>query len=328
MYAGLFSFLRVLFSRKSRADLILKFILSVNVIMSDVYPPMQKPYKRNGEILKDGIFPEGMQRVALGVEYNGGQFHGFQKQLSDVDTVQARLELALSKVANEDVTLVCAGRTDAGVHGTNQVIHFDTLASRLMKAWTRGVNTALPDSISVKWAQAVAPQFHARFSAQHRTYRYVIANTYTRPALGYEQLTWVRETLDLDAMKAAAAQLVGEHDFSSFRAAQCQAKNPVRRIHYLHIVRRADLIVVEVQANAFLHHMVRNILGVLLAVGKGDRPAQWVSEVLAARDRSSASVTAKPNGLHLVGVAYPEVFNLPVSSPGPIFVHEPLGELC
>ncbi len=295
--------------------------------MSELYPPIQKPYKRNGEILERGVFPEGMHRVALGVEYNGGKFHGFQKQLSGVDTVQARLELALSKVANEDITLVCAGRTDAGVHGTNQIVHFDTRANRPVKAWTRGVNTALPDTVSVKWAQPVVPEFHARFSALHRTYRYVIANTYTRPALAYEQLTWVRETLDLDAMRKAAQQLVGEHDFSSFRAAQCQAKSPVRRIHYVHIVRRGDLIVVEVQANAFLHHMVRNIMGVLLAVAKGDKPSGWVTEVLAAKDRSSADVTAKPNGLHLVSVCYPEHFNLPLVSPGPIFVHEPLGGL-
>ncbi len=295
--------------------------------MSDVYPPVQKPYKRNGEILEDGVFPEGMNRVALGVEYNGGKFHGFQKQLSGVDTVQARLEVALSKVANEEVSLVCAGRTDAGVHGTNQIVHFDTMASRPVKAWTRGVNTALPDTVSVKWAQVVDPTFHARFSAQHRTYRYVIANTYTRPALAYEQLTWVRETLDLDAMKDAAQLLVGEHDFSSFRAAQCQAKNPVRRIQYLHIVRRGDLIVVEIQANAFLHHMVRNIMGVLLAVAKGEKPPAWVADVLEAKDRSAADVTAKPNGLHLVGVAYPAHFDLPLSSPGPIFVHESLGGL-
>ncbi len=295
--------------------------------MSENYPPVQKPYQRNGEILQPEVFPEGMHRVALGVEYNGAKFHGFQKQSSGVDTVQARLEAGISRVADEEVTLVCAGRTDAGVHATNQVIHFDTLAERPMKAWTRGVNALLPDTVAVKWAKPVEPLFHARFSAQCRTYRYVIANTAVRPALACEQLTWVRETLDLDKMKAAAEPLVGEHDFSSFRAAQCQARSPVRRLHHLHITRRGELIVVELQANAFLHHMVRNIMGVLLAIAKGERPVTWVNEVLAAKDRRCAAVTAKPHGLHLVSVDYPSGFSLPVSYPGPIFVSDPVGAL-
>lgn len=295
--------------------------------MSSVYPPTQKPYQRNGEILEEGVFPEGMRRIALGIEYNGAEFHGFQKQPSGVDTVQERLEKALSQVANESVTLVCAGRTDTGVHGTNQVVHFDTTAERPDKAWTRGVNALLPDTISVRWSREMTPYFHARFSAQHRTYRYVIANTASRPALGFQQLTWVREELDLDAMREAASVLVGEHDFSSFRASQCQAKSPVRRIHYLHIARRGELIVVEIQANAFLHHMVRNIMGVLLAIAKGERPAVWVSEVLAAKDRRLAGVTAKPQGLHLVSVAYPDQYSLPLCQPGPIFIPEALGEL-
>lgn len=295
--------------------------------MSENYPPVQKPYQRNGEILQEEVFPEGMHRVALGVEYNGAKFHGFQKQSSGVDTVQARLELGLSKVADEEVSLVCAGRTDAGVHATNQVVHFDTLAERPMKAWTRGVNALLPDTVSVKWAQLVEPFFHARFGAHCRTYRYVIANTPVRPALACEQLTWVRESLDLDAMQEAASHLVGEHDFSSFRAAQCQARSPVRTMHHLHIARRGELIVIELQANAFLHHMVRNIMGVLLAIAKGERPVAWIKEVLAARDRRSADVTAKPHGLHLVSVAYPEKFELPLSQPGPIFIAEPIGAL-
>jgi len=301
--------------------------LFIEIVMSEIYSPSQKPYKRNSEILDEGVFPPGMNRLALGVEYNGGKFHGFQKQVSGVDTVQEKLERALSNVANEEVTLVCAGRTDAGVHGTNQVVHFDTFAERPLKAWTRGVNVSLPNTISVKWAQVVVPAFHARFSAHSRTYRYIVANTYTRPALGYEQLTWVREKLDLNSMRSAAEQLVGEHDFSSLRAAQCQAKSPIRRIHYLHIARRGDLVVVEIQANAFLHHMVRNIMGVLLAVAKGEKPASWVSDVLAAKNRSAADVTAKPNGLHLVNVAYPERFALPASSPGPVFIPEALGGL-
>lgn len=294
--------------------------------MSDIYPPRQKPYTRNAEILQEGVFPEGMHRVALGVEYNGASFHGFQKQPSGVDTVQERLEKALSQVANEPVTLICAGRTDTGVHGTNQVVHFDTLSVRPQKAWTRGVNALLPDTISVKWAADVSPYFHARFSARCRTYRYVIVNTPTRPALGHEQLTWVREVIDVAAMWRAGQKLVGEHDFSSFRAAQCQARSPVRHVHYLDIARRGDLIVVEIRANAFLHHMVRNIMGVLLAIGTGEQAESWVDEVLQARDRRQGGVTAKPNGLHLVAIEYPEHFNLPAGLPGPCFLAEKLGE--
>ncbi|NHN37449.1 tRNA pseudouridine(38-40) synthase TruA [Pseudomaricurvus alcaniphilus] len=293
--------------------------------MSNTYPPVQKPYTRNAEILEPSAFPAGMHRVALCVEYNGAHFHGFQRQASGVDTVQQSLEKALSSVAAEPITLVCAGRTDAGVHGTNQIIHFDTLAQRPLKAWTRGVNALLPDSVSVKWATPVPPSFHARFSARQRTYRYVISNTPARPALACEQLTWVREPLALEAMQDAAVALVGEHDFSSFRASQCQARSPVRRVHYLHIARRGELLVIEVQANAFLHHMVRNMVGVLLAVGRGEQPPAWVQQVLQARDRRLAGVTAKPNGLHLVAVAYPGEFQLPDCVPGPVFFSEPLG---
>ena len=293
--------------------------------MSENYPPVQKPYERNVEILEEGVFPAGMVRVALGIEYNGALFHGFQKQPSGVVTVQQALEAALSSVAAEPVTLVCAGRTDTGVHATNQVVHFDTLASRPAKAWTRGVNTQLPDAVAVRWACEITPRFHARFSAQNRTYRYVVINTPQRPALGYQQLTWVREALDLAAMQEAASHLVGTHDFSAFRASQCQARSPVRTIEYLHLARRGDLVVAEVRANAFLHHMVRNIMGALLPVGKGERPASWVADVLQGRDRRQAGVTAKPQGLHLVGVDYPVEFGLPQPAPGPIFFPEALG---
>lgn len=296
--------------------------------MTQAYPPVQKPYDRNIEILDDSVFPAGMQRVALGVEYNGAQFHGFQKQSSGVATIQQALEQALSAIASETITLICAGRTDTGVHGTNQIVHFDTLAQRPLKAWTRGVNTHLPDHVAVKWAKAVTPSFHARFSARHRTYRYIIANTATRPALAFQQLTWVRERLDVEAMRAGAAALIGRHDFSSFRASQCQARSPVRLMEYIHIVRRGDLIVTEIKANAFLHHMVRNIMGVLIAVGRGDQSSAWVQQVLEARDRRQAGVTAKPNGLHLVAVDYPREFELPVNPPGPIFCPEGLGNLC
>jgi tRNA pseudouridine38-40 synthase len=295
--------------------------------MSLEFPPKQKPYSRNCEILKPGVFPEGMTRVALGVEYNGARFHGFQSQPHTENTVQGRLQQALSKVADEEITSVCAGRTDAGVHATNQVIHFDTLAQRPDKAWVMGVNTKLPDEISVRWACRVPETFHARFSARQRTYRYLICNTASRPALGVDQLTWDKRSLDHQLMHEAAQVLVGRHDFSSFRASLCQAKSPVRTIDYVHVVRRGDLIVLEIRANAFLHHMVRNIVGTLLAVGSGEKPLEWLEEVLLARDRNQAGVTAKPNGLHLVWVDYPQEVELPIMNPGPMCVPEPLGGL-
>jgi len=293
--------------------------------MSDNFIPKSKVYTRNGEILGDTLWPEGMQRVALAIEYKGTDFHGFQTQPNGVKTVQQALERALSKVADEAVTLVCAGRTDAGVHATNQVIHFDTLAKRPAKAWVMGTRPHLPDAVSVKWAQDVTPTFHARFSALNRTYRYLISDAKTSSALLHDQITWSSRPLDIEKMRAGAAHLVGRHDFTSFRATQCQAKSPIRQIHYLHIIRRGDLIVIEVQANAFLHHMVRNMVGVLMSVGAGDKPATWVGDVLAAKNRSAGGVTARPFGLYLVSVEFPAEFNLPDSLPGPLFLPEPVG---
>ncbi len=293
--------------------------------MSENFIPRTKVYARNGEVVGDTVWPEGMQRVALAIEYKGTDFHGFQTQPNGVRTVQQALEKALSKVANEPITLVCAGRTDAGVHATNQVIHFDTLARRSPKAWVMGTGPHLPDAVAVKWAQDVTPNFHARFSALNRTYRYLISDSKTSSALLHDQITWSSRPLDIEKMRDGAAHLVGRHDFTSFRATQCQAKSPVREIQYLHIIRRGDLIVIEVQANAFLHHMVRNIVGVLLSVAAGDKPAAWVGEVLAARNRSAGGVTSKPYGLYLVSVDFPAVFNLPKGSPGPLFLPEPVG---
>jgi tRNA pseudouridine38-40 synthase len=295
--------------------------------MSQHYIPNHKPYERNGEILQSTPWPEGMSRIALGVEYKGTDFHGFQTQPSGVKTVQQALQFALSKVADEEITLVCAGRTDAGVHATQQVVHFDTSAIRPEKAWVLGTKPHLPDSVIVRWAKNVAPQFHARFSALNRTYRYLLSDAATASALVAHQVTWSSRKLDLDLMCQAARYLVGEQDFTSFRATQCQAKSPVRTIHHLHLVRRGDLIILEVQANAFLHHMVRNIVGVLMAVGVGDKPIDWVKEVLDAKDRSKGAVTAKPFGLYLVNVDYPAEFNIPKLSPGPFFISEEIGRL-
>ncbi|MFO1388972.1 tRNA pseudouridine(38-40) synthase TruA [Cellvibrio sp.] len=293
--------------------------------MSENYIPKSKVYTRNGEVVGDAVWPEGMQRVALAIEYKGTDFHGFQTQPNGVKTVQQALEKALSKVADEAITLVCAGRTDAGVHATNQVIHFDTLAKRLPKAWVMGTRPHLPDSVSVKWAKDVAPNFHARFSALNRTYRYLISDAKTSSALLHDQITWSSRPLDVEKMREGAAHLVGKHDFTSFRATQCQAKSPIRQIHYLHIIRRGDLIVIEVQANAFLHHMVRNMVGVLMAVGVGDKPTSWVGEVLAAKNRSAGGVTSRPFGLYLVSVDFPSEFDLPKLLPGPLFLPEPVG---
>ncbi|WP_317929933.1 tRNA pseudouridine(38-40) synthase TruA [Halioxenophilus sp. WMMB6] len=265
-----------------------------------------------------------MQRIALGVEYNGGLFRGFQVQKHDPKTVQGMLHLALSDIAAEPIELVCAGRTDAGVHASGQVIHFDTMAERPLKAWTMGVNTKLPDQIAVQWSKAVPFSFHARFSAQSRTYRYIILNSPTRPGIQNGLVTWDKRCLDLTVMRQAAALLEGEHDFSSFRAAQCQAKSPVRTIHYLKIIEHSPFIIIEVSANAFLHHMVRNIVGVLTTIAAGEKPLSWVNHVLEARDRCQGGVTAPAAGLYLVNVAYPGNFGLPGSRPGPGFLEIPL----
>src|SRR5690606_32470957 len=255
-------------------------------------------YSRNCE-LKEGMeFPARMQRLAACVEYNGSLFHGFQAQKFAVDTVQSRLEEALSSVADEEIKLVCAGRTDAGVHAAAQIIHFDTRAERPLKAWSLGVNARLPSGVCIRWAKVVDPSFHARFSARARRYRYVIYNSPTRSALMPDQLSWQKRPLDFESMVEAAGCLLGEHDFSSFRAAQCQARSPVRRLDAIRFARNRELIVIELRANAFLHHMVRNIAGVLMAVGCGEKPVGRVKEVLVARDRRAGRVTASSIGVY------------------------------
>lgn len=279
-------------------------------------------YKRNCEIRDPGIFPAQMQRIALGLEYNGSLFKGFQKQNSAANTVQAAVEHALSSVANETITIVCAGRTDAGVHATNQVVHFDTLAHRPNRAWIDGVNTRLPDGVRVCWSQTVAPEFHARFSALSRTYRYLIYSSNVRPAILQHQLSWTQWRLDSSAMNSAAQALLGERDFSSFRASQCQSRSPIREIFEVSVKPQGELIILEIEANAFLYHMVRNIVGALMEVGRGAKDLHWFKTLIELGDRNKAPATASPQGLYLVRVAYPAEFGLPGANKGPLFIQD------
>lgn len=254
-------------------------------------------------------------RIAMGVEYDGGGYSGWQIQ-HHADTVQARLEAALAVVAAEPIRVHCAGRTDTGVHAEGQVVHFDTAAERSPRGWVLGTNTKLPDDIAVRWAKPVPSDFHARFRATGRHYRYQILCRPTRSALSRGHAVWTHRPLDRARMRAAASMLVGRHDFSSFRAAGCQAKSPVRTVRYVHLGCRSlgsggELLSLHIGADGFLHHMVRNIAGVLMAIGRGDAPVAWTAELLALRDRASGGVTASPHGLYLTGVDYPERFGLP-----------------
>ncbi len=252
-------------------------------------------------------------RLAMGIEYDGSAFHGWQLQKSDVRTVQGELERALSKVADHAVRVFCAGRTDTGVHAEGQVIHFDTPAQRRRRSWQLGTNVNLPDDVCVSWVREVPEQFHARFSATSRSYRYLILNRPVRSALWRNRAVWIHEPLDVQRMQHAASHLVGTHDFSSYRAVGCQAKSPVRTVTRLAVEQRGELISIEIQANAFLHHMVRNIAGVLMAIGKGEQEVDWSRQVLEYRDRTLGGVTAPPQGLCLVQAGYPEAFDLPIA---------------
>src|SRR5690554_4063687 len=262
----------------------------------------------------------GVYRIALGVEYKGSRYRGWQRQREGVRSVQETLERALSAVADSPITLECAGRTDASVHASGQVVHFDTPVERPLKAWVMGANANLPGDISVCWAQVMPAHFHARFKACARRYRYVIYNDPVRPAHMAEEVTWNHRPLNVERMRAAARLLVGTHDFSSFRALKCQAKSPIKTVHHLEVIEHGRFIVLDVRANAFLHHMVRNFAGVLMTIGAGERPVEWVGEILAARDRRAGGVTAHPYGLYLVGVEYPEEYELPQRYLGPHFL--------
>ncbi len=246
-----------------------------------------------------------MSRIALGVSYDGRPWQGWQTQPGG-NTVQDALERALEKFATLPLATICAGRTDTGVHATGQVVHFECAIDRTEASWVRGVNTYLPGSVAVQWAKVVPESFHARFSARSRAYTYLILNTRVRQPLWHGRAGWVFQPLHVSLMQQAARVLVGEHDFSSFRSSQCQAKSPVRTMTSLLIEQRGDMIIVSLRANAFLHHMVRNIVGALIHIGQGRQPVGFMASLLAARDRKVGAPTFSPDGLYLTDVTYPE----------------------
>ncbi|MCG7499567.1 tRNA pseudouridine(38-40) synthase TruA [Vibrio sp. Of7-15] len=260
-------------------------------------------------------------RIALGIEYDGANYFGWQRQ-RDVISVQEKLEDALSIVANHPVSVQCAGRTDSGVHGTGQVVHFDTDATRKIAAWTMGVNANLPKDIAVRWAKPVDDEFNARFSATARRYRYIIFNNPLRPAILGHGVSHYHDPLDVKKMHEAGQYLLGENDFTSFRATHCQSRSPWRNLMHLKVSRYGDFVVIDVKANAFVHHMVRNITGSLIAVGKGEKDPEWIKWLLDAKDRTLAAATAKAEGLYLIDVDYPAELDLPRVPLGPLFLSD------
>jgi len=255
-------------------------------------------------------------RIALGLEYDGSRFLGWQTQPGG-GTVQDALQAALGTIAGAEVGVTCAGRTDRGVHALEQVAHFDVGVTRPESAWVRGVNAVLPESVAVQWALEMPPEFHARYAARARTYRYVLLNRAVRPALAARHAGWVHRPLDVAAMRAGARHFVGEHDFSAFRSAECQAPSPVRTLFALEIEARGERIDFVLRANAFLHHMVRNIVGTLVYVGAGRQPPSWVGEVLQSRDRARAAPTFAAEGLYLERVEYDPHWGLPRRAQAP-----------
>ncbi|MEX2367169.1 MAG: tRNA pseudouridine(38-40) synthase TruA [Pseudohongiellaceae bacterium] len=261
------------------------------------------------------------QRIALCLEYDGSSFCGWQAQKSPrVATVQEALEAALTSVADQPVKVICAGRTDTGVHASAQIVHFDSPGNRNIDAWIRGGNALLPATVSVLWGCPVTGSFHARFSALSRRYRYIIHNNRIRPAILRNLVTCHYPPLDTARMAAAGKYLLGELDFTSYRGAACQSPTPMRNVSRLEVRRQGDFVIVDIEANAFLLHMVRNIVGVLLEIGEGRREPEWARQVLDSRDRCCAGVTARPAGLYLVKVSYPEHFALPPVHAGPAFL--------
>ncbi len=262
-----------------------------------------------------------VHKVAFGIEYDGSHYYGWQRQQHTSETVQEYLEDAISSVANENITLYCAGRTDSGVHALGQVAHIETSALRSQKSWIRGINTKLPDDIAVQWAKKVPEDFHARYRAHRRSYKYIIDNTRNyRGAVNRFRASWVNKPLDENKMTEASKCLLGTHDFSSFQAVACQAKSPVKTVERLDIYRKQQLIIIEIEADAFLYHMVRNIVGVLVAVGSGEQDISWCKDILQARDRTKGGVTARPEGLLLTGIRYPDKYNIPLSESRPVII--------
>ena len=246
-------------------------------------------------------------KIALGVEYLGTDFHGWQIQKSGLRTVQGVVEPALSKIANHPVRVFCSGRTDAGVHAQEQVIHFETQTTRTEGAWLFGGNANLPSDVNFKWAKEVKDDFHARFNAHARSYEYKIHHHPVRSSLKTGYYLWEPRSLNIDDMRKAAAFLVGEHDFSCFRGSMCQAKSPIKTIEYLQIDEVGDDLIIKVKANAFLHHMVRNLVGTLLKVGRGEESIEWMLSVLDSKDRKEAGPTAEPQGLYFVKAHYQNI---------------------
>ncbi|MGM0983491.1 MAG: tRNA pseudouridine(38-40) synthase TruA [Pseudomonadota bacterium] len=255
-------------------------------------------------------------RLAMGVEYDGSAYCGFQF-LKQAPSVQGALEKALGRVASQAVRVHASGRTDSGVHATRQIIHFDPPVPRSEKAWVFGVNANLPRDVAVRWVKEVPETFHSRFKALARRYRYILLNQPSRPVLERANVTWCRDPLDAEAMHRAAQALVGEHDFSSFRAAGCQSKTPWRHLHFIEVHRHGPLVVIDVQGNAFLHHMIRNIVGALVTVGRGEHGADYLGELMALKNRRLADVTAPACGLHFVDTLYDECWGLPREPLGP-----------
>ena len=264
-----------------------------------------------------------MNRIALGLEYDGATFSGWQAQSSPkLETVQGSLETALSRIAAHPIKTICAGRTDAGVHAINQVVHFDAPLNRGEKAWSTGVNSLLPPSIRVTWARDVDNDFHARYSATARNYKYLVYSQKTERPMLWKRALRVPQKLNIPAMNEAAAHLIGEHDFSAFRAAGCQSKSPFRRVIDANWTRRGAFVIFNIKANAFLLHMVRNIVGSFLDVGKGIKDSDWFSELVDRGERSGAGVTAPSDGLYLVGVDYPKNHGIPKGTTLPLFFSE------
>lgn len=251
-----------------------------------------------------------MPRIALGVQYDGRAYQGWQSQTHG-QTVQDTLQTALAKFANQIVPVQCAGRTDTGVHALDQVVHFDVPFERDTHAWVRGVNAFLPDTVAVRWARVVAPEFHARFDAYQRTYHYVIYNHAVRSPIWTGRAGWYHHRLNANAMDEAAQVLVGEHDFSAFRASECQAKSPIKTLNQISVTRHGDAVLVRVTANAFLHHMVRNLVGSLIYVGAGKQPTDWLEFLLQQKNRALSAPTFSPAGLYLSAIHYPEHYSLP-----------------